>query len=124
MNLITKLKRFMHLRAKGVSMKVALREFNHPLTTSDKYALTLIACIVGISVTLSYKREIDDSANQHRLSTIEAIKREAIASEKLYSVYSEKQHIERVLVSALNGAVIENGRKVTMCRIGASGECK
>jgi len=117
MNLITKLKRFMHLRAKGVSMKVALREFNHPLTTGDKYALTIIACIVAISVTLSYKREIDDSL------TI-AIEREAIASQQLASIKSEKHHIERVLVSALNGAVIENGRKVTMCRIGASGECK
>ena len=97
MNLICKLKRFMHLRAKGVPMKSALREFNHPLTAGDKYALALIACIVAISITLSYKREIDDSLT--------------IA-------------IERVLVSALNGVYVENGRKVTMCRIGASGECK
>ena len=117
MNLICKLKRFMKLRAKGISMKVALREFNHPLTTGDKYALTLIACIVALCVTLSYKREIDDSLTL-------AIEREAIASQQLASTYTEKQHIERVLASALNGVYIENGRKVTMCRIGAAGECK
>lgn len=117
MNLITKLKRFMHLRAKGVSMKVALREFKSPITEGEFITLIAVIIIAIICWTMVYKTEIDGEL------TI-AIEREAIASQQLASIYSEKQHIERVLVSALNGAIIENGRKVTMCRLSASGECK
>lgn len=117
MNLICKTKNALILISKDVPVRTAFKDYCKSLTTGDKYALTLIACIVAISITLSYKREIDDSL------TI-AIEREAIASEQLASIYSEKQHIEQVLVSALNGAVIENGRKVTMCRLSAAGECK
>ena len=118
MNLITKLKNFMRLRAKGVSLKQAYKAgFNYPLTDGDIYALTITACIVLILLALSFKRDIDDELTL-------ALERQAIASQMAHEYAEEKQHIERVLVSALNGVYIENGRKVTLCVIGASGECK
>jgi len=118
MNLITKLKNFMKLRAKGVSLKQAYKaSFNYPLTDGDIYALTITACIVLICLALSFKRDIDDEMTL-------ALERQAIASQMAHEYAEEKQHIERVLVSALNGVYIENGRKVTLCVIGASGDCK
>jgi hypothetical protein len=125
MNLITKLRNFMRLRAKGVSLREAYKaSFKYPLTDGDIYALTITACIVLICIALHFKRDIDDEMTL-------ALERQAIATEEMQEyakmaqhIEREKQHIERVLVSALNGAVIENGRKVTMCRLSAAGECK
>jgi hypothetical protein len=118
MNLTTKLKNFMRLRAKGVSLREAYKaSFNYPLTDGDKYFLTITACIVLICLALHFKRDIDDELTL-------ALERQAIASQMAYEYAEEKQHIERVLVSALNGTYIENGRKVTLCVIGASGDCK
>jgi len=118
MNLITKLKNFMRLRAKGVSLKQAYKaSFNHPLTDGDKEALIITALIILICLALSFKRDIDDEMTL-------ALERQASASQMAQEYAEEKQHIERVLVSALNGVYIENGRKVTLCVIGASGDCK
>ena len=46
MNLITKLKNFMKLRAKGVSLREAYKaSFKYPLTDGDIYALTITLLI-------------------------------------------------------------------------------
>lgn len=113
MNLYAKTRQFISLKLRRVPFKSAAQCLKQPLTDSDYYILVMIACIAGIIVTLRFAEYIDS------LQTHADVMRQAAEFNQ-----QEAIHAQATIASMLNGAVVINGRTVTLCQLNAAGECK
>lgn len=107
----------MHLRAKGVKMKIALQEFKPPITDGEWVTLGVLIIIATIAATLIYKTEIDGAL-------VESLQREAIATERMHDYKVDSEYSDKIIASMLNGRFKLNGKVVTLCFMDAAGGCK
>lgn len=113
MNLLSKTIQFISLKLRGVSFKSASLCFKQPLTAGDYYSLVMLACVAVIVVVLRFADWIDGIQNHAENMRVAAEYNQEVAI-----------HHEATIASMLNGAVIINGRVVTMCQLTAAGECR
>lgn len=59
MSLITKTRNFIYLKRLGVNTRAAALSFKGPLTDGDKYAITLIICVLAIVAIVMNAPAID-----------------------------------------------------------------
>lgn len=113
MNLISKTIQFISLKMRGFSFKSAAQCFKQPLTVGDYYSLVMLTCVAAIIVVLRFADYIYGVQNhaENMRQAAEHNQAEAIRREE-------------IIVSMLNGGVIINGRKVTLCVLDAAGECR
>lgn len=113
MNLLSKTIQFISLKRRKVPFKSAALCFKQPLTVGDYYTIVMLACVAVIIVVLRLADYID------QIEVKEAIMRQAAEDNQAEAIRREE-----IIVSMLNGQVIINGRKVSLCMLGAAGECK
>lgn len=113
MNLIAKTRQFIYWTRKGMKLTKAMQIYREPLIVGDYYSLVMLACIAVIIVVLRLADYID------QIEVQETIMRQAAEDNQAEAIRREE-----IIVSMLNGQVVINGRKVTLCVLDASGECK
>lgn len=113
MNLLAKTLQFIYWARKGMKLTKAMQIYREPLTVGDYYSLVMLACVVVIIVVLRFADWIDGIQNHAE-------------NMRLAAEYNQAEAIRReeIIVSMLNGGVVINGRKVSLCVLNAAGECK
>jgi hypothetical protein len=113
MNLISKTRQFIYWTRKGMKITKAMQIYREPLTVGDYYTLVMLACVAAIIVVLRFADYID-GVQKHAENM------------RLAAEHNQEEAIRReeIIVSMLNGSVVINGRKVSMCQLGAAGECR
>lgn len=113
MNLISKTRQFIYWTRKGMKITKAMQIYREPLTVGDYYSLVMLACVAVIIVVLRLADYID------QLKVQEAIMRQAAEDNQAEAIRREE-----IIVSMLNGGVVINGRKVSLCVLDAGGQCR
>ena len=122
MNLLDRIKSYLYFRKIGVSHDKAWLKM--PLTNLDKALLIFIGLMIFLLTTLAYKNEIDDDNAFKTAQTANAYELMQKARCALKAAQIEANKSQLILVSALNGSFIENGKIKTVCILNAAGECE
>lgn len=113
MTLLDKIQQYIHLRKYNIRSSWTKSK----LTDSDYWLITMIVCVILIVVTLYYADSIDKSLTEHQNQAIRA-------KNALHEANLTVNKQELIIISMLNGSVIENGRIKTMCVLNAAGDCR
>ena len=110
MNSINKLRNYIYLRSKGVSIKNAIRELNG-IGDTMKYVLTLILCVIAAFLIWIYRVEIDSYEINLKL---DALQQKMNAMEAINKV----THYEKMVINCMNGNDLLVDGENRPCKVG------
>lgn len=108
--MITKLRNYIYLRSKGVSIKNAIRELNG-IGNTMKYVLTLILCVIAAFLIWLYRVEIDSYDINLKL---DALQQKINAMEAIHKV----SHYEKMVINCMNGNDLLVDGENRPCKVG------